>query len=231
MTGVLEPSTLSRMTLFRGLSPEQLPKINTLLNQKSFPAATNIITAEQPGEIIYVVLEGSLKVYSIQPDGSEVILAILGAGEIVGEMSLADSLGRSANVFSLEKSTLLWMDRTTFRTIRQEVPKVNDNLLEIMSRRLRMANTHLRSLAGLDVYGRVACQILTFAQEYGETASNGDILIPLRLTQTDLASLVGASRVRVNQALGFFRQRGYISVGKDGRITIRDRAALIQRAR
>lgn len=231
MSSVLNPSTLSRMALFRGLYPEQLSKIMTLLNQKSFPAATHIITAEQPGEIIYVVLEGSLKVYSTQPDGSEVILAILGAGEIVGEMSLADSLGRSANVFSLEKSTLLWMDRATFRAIRQEVPRVGDNLLEIMSRRLRMANTHLRSLAGLDVYGRVARQILAFAQEYGETTSSGVVLIPLRLTQTDLASLVGASRVRVNQAIAFFRQRSYISVGKDGRITVHDQAALIHRAR
>lgn len=231
MPGVLEPNTLAGMTLFRGLSPEQLAKINTLLNQERFPAAADIIIAEQLGEIVYVVLDGSLKVYITQPEGNEVILAILGAGEIVGEMSLVDSLGRSANVRSLEKSTLLWMDRTTFQTVREEVPTFNDNLLKIMSRRLRMANSHLRLIAALDVHGRVASQILTFAQEYGESARNGDILIPLRLTQTDLAKLVGASRVRVNQVLSFFRQRGYISVGKDGRITVRDSAALIQRAR
>ena len=146
-------------------------------------------------------------------------------------MSLLDSLGRSASVRSLEESTLLWMDRATFETVREEVPAFSDNLLEIMSRRLRMANSHLRLLAALDIHGRVASQILAFAQEYGEGAPNGDILIPLRLTQTDLANLVGASRVRVNQVLSFFRQRGYISVGKDGRITVRDRTALIQRAR
>ena len=231
MPGVLDPSTLSRMALFRGLSNEQLLRLNTLLNHKSFPAGTNIITAEQPGEIIYVILGGSVKVHVTQPDGNDVILAILGAGEIVGEMSLADSLGRSANVFTLEETALLWMDRTTFRTSPREMPEMAANLMKVMSRRLRLANTHLRSLATLDVTGRLASQILAFAQEYGETTPGGDDLIPLRLTQTDLASLVGASRVRVNQALGFYKRHNYLSVDRNHYLTVHDKTALAQRAR
>jgi CRP/FNR family cyclic AMP-dependent transcriptional regulator len=72
-----------------------------LLQERSFPAGASVLTAEQPGEAVYILLKGSVKVYVTHTDGSEVILAILGTGEIVGEMSLADSLGRSASVTTL----------------------------------------------------------------------------------------------------------------------------------
>jgi Crp-like helix-turn-helix domain len=87
-----------------------------------------------------------------------------------------------------------------------------------LSRRLRLADTNTRCLAALDVHGRIAVQLLAFAREYGEPISDAGVLIPLRLTQTDLGGLVGASRVRVNQVLGYYRKRCYISLDKEGRI-------------
>jgi CRP/FNR family transcriptional regulator, cyclic AMP receptor protein len=202
------------------------------VQERSFTAGASVLTAEQPGEAIYVLLKGSVKVYLTHTDGSEVILAILGTGEVLGEMSLADSLGRSASVSTLEDSTFLWMDRKTFLSSMEEVPAITRNLLGILSRRLRLADTHTRSLASLDVHGRVAAQLLAFAHEYGEPVSDGGgTLIPLRLTQTDLGGLVGASRVRVNQALGYYRRRSEISLDKEGRITVHDEEALARRAR
>jgi len=123
------------------------------------------------------------------------------------------------------------MDRKTLLASMEEAPVVARNLASILSRRLRLANTHTRSLAALDVHGRVAAQILAFAREYGEDLPEGETRIPLRLTQSDLAALVGASRVRVNQALGYYRKRGTISVSSDHRITIHDQEALERRAR
>ncbi len=231
MPARVDPVVLSEVALFRGLSPEQLSKLASLLHERTFPAGTNVITAEERGEGAYVILDGSAKVYVTHTDGTEIILAILGAGEVVGEMSLADSLGRSASILTLEDSTLLWMDRRTFLWSMEEMPAVARNLVGILSRRLRLADTHTRSLAALDVHGRVAAQILAFAREYGEPLPGGDILILLRLTQTDLAGLVGASRVRVNQALGYYRKRGTISLNKDHRIIIHDEEALARRAR
>jgi CRP/FNR family cyclic AMP-dependent transcriptional regulator len=223
--------TLAEVPLFRGLTAGQLAELDALLHRKSFPAGTQIITAGQPGDIAYVMFKGSVKVYAEQPDGSEVILAILGPGEVMGEMSLVDSLGRSATVVTLEESNLLWMDRATFWTNLRRMPTMTYNLVDILSRRLRLANVHAQSLASLDVPGRVAGQLLAFAQEYGESVPDGGILIPLRLIQSDLASLVGASRVRVNQALGFYKRRNYLSVGPDHRITIQNPAALARRCR
>src|SRR5215210_5515689 len=214
------------MPLFRGVPARELERLAPLLQERSFPAGTSILTAEQPGEAVYVLLKGSVKVYLTHTDGSEVILAILGTGEVLGEMSLADSLGRSASVTTLEDCTFLWMDRRTFLSGMEEIPAIARNLVGILSRRLRLADTHTRSLAALDVHGRVAAQLLAFAREYGEPLANGDTLIPLRLTQTDLGGLVGASRVRVNQVLGYCRKRGEISMDKAGHIIVHDEEAL-----
>ncbi len=226
-----ESCILSEVALFRGLPADQLSKVEAGLRRRTVPADANVITAEEAGETVYVVLDGSVKVYVTRPDGSEVILAILGAGEIVGEMSIADSLGRSANVMTLEETRFLLMDRGTFRASVEELLTMAFNLTNILSRRLRLANAHLRSVAAMDVSGRVAAQLLILAQEYGEPSSSNGTLIPLPLTQSDLAGLVGASRVRVNQAIVFFKKRRYLSVGTDRRITVHDADALARRAR
>lgn len=225
-----DPTTLSGISLFRGMPTRELERLAPLLHERNFPARASVLTAEQPGEAIYLIIEGSVKIHLLTPEGTEVILAVLGPGEIVGEMSLADSLGHSANVTTLEESALLWMDRRTFRSGVEGSTVLGRNLADVLSRRLRLANAHLLSLATLDVPGRVASQLLALAHEYGEEASDG-VLIPITLIQADLAALVGASRVRVNQALGFFRKRNAISVDKDGRITVLDADVLARRAR
>lgn len=227
--GPLDPAILSEVALFKGLSPEQLAGLAPLLHRQTFPASTNLITADQQGESAYIILDGSVKVYVTRTDGSEVVLAILGPGEIVGEMSVADSLGRSASVLTLEDSILLWIDRRTFLSSMREMPTIARNLVDILSRRLRLADTHVHALAALDVHGRVAAQLLAFAREYGEPLPGGDVLIPLRFTQSDLAGLVGASRVRVNQTLRYFGKQGYVSTGRDKRITVHNLDALTRR--
>ena len=223
-------SALLGMALFRGMAQHELERLAPLLHERSFPAGASVLTAEQPGEAVYVVLRGSVKVHLLTPDGAEVILAVLGPGEVVGEMSLADSLGRSASVTTLEESIFLWIDRTNFRSGIEGSPVLARNLADILSRRMRLANAHLLSLAALDVPGRVASQILSLSREYGKETTDG-VWIPIRLTQSDLAALVGASRVRVNQVLGYLRKRGLISIDSEGHFTVHDENALAQRAR
>jgi CRP/FNR family transcriptional regulator, cyclic AMP receptor protein len=225
-----EPSTLAELTLFRGVPARELERLAPLLHERSFPAGASVLTADQPGEAIYIIIEGSVKIHLLTPDGTEVLLAVLGSGEVVGEMSLADSLGRSADVTTLEESTFLWMDRRTFRSGVESSATLARNLADVLSRRLRLANAHLLSMAALDVPGRVASQLLGLAKEYGQETPEG-IRIPIRLTQADLGALVGASRVRVNQALGYFRKRGQISMDKQGLLTIHEKDALARRAR
>ena len=227
---MIDADALARIPLFEGIPRSEITLLLGHLHEKSFPAGTNILIAEQPGEAVYVVLMGSVKVHAIRPDGTEVVLAVLGAGEVLGEMSAADSLGRSASVVTLEETDLLWMDRRTFRASVDSSTLLARNLGEVLSRRVRLANARLISLASLDVPGRVASELLSLAREYGQVTPEG-VRIPMRLTQANLAALVGASRVRVNQALGQFRKRDLISIGKDGRVILRDEETLARRAR
>jgi CRP/FNR family transcriptional regulator, cyclic AMP receptor protein len=143
------------------------------LHERSFPAGASVITADQPGEVIYVIRFVSAKVRTTRPDVTEVILAVLGPGKMVGEMSLADSLGRSADVVTPQESVFLLMDQEAFRATAEEVPDGGRNLTRVLCRRLRLANTHSRMLCTLHVPGRVATQILALAHEYGELLPTG----------------------------------------------------------
>jgi CRP/FNR family cyclic AMP-dependent transcriptional regulator len=226
MPALSDPRLLGHLDLFRGLSTPDLVRINDLLGRTKFPAGATILTATQPGEAAYIVMDGTLKVSVIQENGQELILAVIGTGEVVGELSLADRGGRSADVVALEPTTLLWIDRSSFDQLRRDMPAVTENLIKLMARRLRVANGQLLAMATLDVHGRVARQLLLLADVYGEKLQNGDVRVPLRLTQGDLAGLVGATRVRVNEVLVGFKKRKYLSVDSRYRMTIHDREAL-----
>jgi len=230
MSAVEDTKALSRMLLFEGLSEQELKRLNNeLLHRKTFPAGTNIITVAQRGEVVYILLEGSVKIYVDQLDGSEVILAFLGPGDTFGEMGIIGSGGRSASVLTLEPCTCLAMDRKTFLQCLRTMSNLSYNLVRLLSRRLRLANEQIQALSSLDVRGRVARQLLAFAQRYGEPNVNSEVLIPLRLTQTDLASLVGASRERVNQVIVDLKEQDFISVDATHHITVHDLQALIER--
>jgi len=224
-----EVEALAETALFEGLTTEHLEAMRQHMRRKTFPAGTNIVTAEQPGDVLFVILRGTVKVQVEQLDGSEVILAVLGAGQSIGEMSMTDRLVRSASVVTLDESTLAWMDRATFAGYQQLIPRLLLNVAVILSNRLRVANAQIQALATQDVYGRVARQILSLADAYGKDDGKGGRLIPLRLTQGDFANLVGASRVRVNQALVLFKDQHYVSVDAGHRITVHNADALAAR--
>lgn len=223
---VMSMCDITGIDLFQGLTPAQLAQVSSRLYSRLFPAGSNIITADQPGEVVYIIRSGTLKIHIEQVDGADVILALLGPGDIVGEMSLIDSSGRSASVVTLEESQLIWMGGETFQELLRNIPAFAQNLVRILSARVRLANELIQALATLDVNGRVARQMLAFAEKYGQPHTNGSVLIPIRLTQGDIADLVGASRKRVNQAMVFFKQQGYLTVDDKGRITVQDRKAL-----
>jgi CRP/FNR family cyclic AMP-dependent transcriptional regulator len=230
MTAFEDPRELEMLPLFEGLSADELGKLNELLRRRTFPSGTRVMSAQQPGEALYVLLTGSVKIQLDREDGSEITLALLGPGDTVGEMSLVEREGRSANVVTLEDTTFLWMDRASFLDCLQSMSQLNYNLVRQLSSRLRLANQKIQALSTLDVAGRVARQILIFAEQYGR--HEGKVIrIPVPLTQSDIAEMVGATRERVNHAMVAFKQQGTLSVDAQHRITIHDRAALAERCR
>lgn len=211
---------LSYIQLFEGLTPTQLDWVAQRAHRRIFEAGRNVMTIEQPGEAVYIILHGTVKIH-IEQGERDVILAILGSGDMLGEMSLIDSVGRSASAVTLESSLMLWMDKITFNYILDNFPPVARNLVRIMSSRVRLSDQLIQALATLDVNGRVARQLLAFAEKYGRE-KDGITQIQIALTQGDIADLVGASRKRVNQAMVSFKEQGLIDTDAEGRIGIKD---------
>jgi CRP/FNR family cyclic AMP-dependent transcriptional regulator len=230
MTPLLDAIDLETIPLFRGLTPAEQRHLHDLLGVRTFPAGVDILTAEEPGDVAYIVLDGTVKVQVVRPDGTAVILAILRAGEIAGEMSLIDQLGRSATVVAMEQTTLAWLTHADFWNCLRSMPTMAFNLAGIHSRRLRLSNAHVAALATLDIEGRLADQLLALGAEYGEATADGGCRIPFRLTQGDLAALVGASRVRVNQILVSWKQNNFLTVDGQRVVTLLNRSALAELA-
>lgn len=222
-----DSQALAAVPLFRGLPAEALAHLGERLRRRVFSAGASVITAEEPGEGLYILLAGSVKIFLDEADGSEVTLAFLGPGDSVGEMSLVDRAGRSANVVTREESVLLWMDRATFTDLLRDHPALTENLVRELAARLRAANDMIRALTTLDVSGRVARQLLVLGDHYGEPVDGAaDVRIALALNQREIADVVGATRERVNRVLVALKRQGTISVDSHHRITLHDREAL-----
>jgi CRP/FNR family transcriptional regulator, cyclic AMP receptor protein len=220
---------LCQIALLRGLSETDLRQIRERLHRKVFPASTPLMTAEQPGEVIYFIVSGTVKVHVEQADGRDVLIAILGPGEIVGELSAFAPHERSASVLTLESSKLLWTDSATFKNWLKTMPLLAFNLADILATRLRQANEQIQALAALDTESRVARQLVSFAEKYGQPRANRDVYIPIRLTQSDIAALVGATREHTNKILVSYKERGYISANQNYHLTVHNLQALANR--
>lgn len=217
-------SLLADIELFTGMTPTQLDWVAQRAHRRVFEAGRNVMTIEQPGEAVYIILQGTVKIH-VEQGERDVILSILGAGDLLGEMSLIDSVGRSASAVTIENSLLLWMDKITFNYMLDNFTPVARNLVRILSARVRLSDQLIQALATLDVNGRVARQLLAFAEKYGHT-KDGATQIRIVLTQSDIADLVGASRKRVNQAMVLFKEQGLIDTDAEGRIAIRNNEGL-----
>src|SRR5215210_3331647 len=220
---------LAEIELLKGLTPTQLEWVAQRAHRRVFEAGRNVLTIEQPGEAVYVILHGTLKIHIEQGD-RQVIISILGTGDLLGEMSLIDSVGRSASAVTLENSLLLWMDKISFNYMLDNFTSVARNLVKILSSRVRLSDQLIQALATLDVNGRVARQLLAFAEKYGRE-KDGATQIRIVLTQSDIADLVGASRKRVNQTMVLLKEQGFIDTDAEGRIAIKDNEGLARYCR
>jgi CRP/FNR family transcriptional regulator/CRP/FNR family cyclic AMP-dependent transcriptional regulator len=143
---------------------------------------------------------------------------VFGKGEYFGEFSLFDGLPRSADAITLERTECYTLQRSDFDNVILKNPKIALKLLEALTRRLRSTDQMVEDLIFLDVYGRVAKKLLELAETHGTPTEDGN-RIDVRLTQQELASMVGASRESVNKVMGYFTDKKILSTDKH-RITI-----------
>ena len=214
---------LATVPLFGGLDRPELQRFAELTREKTYPRGSVILFEHDPGDSLFVVRSGRVKVVLIGEDGREVILGMLGVGEHFGELALIDDRPRSAHVIAMEDSDLLVLRREDFRARVESSPSVAWSLLTELSRRLRQADDKIGGLVLLDVPGRIARLLLDLAAE------SGGPLIERSLTHQTIAQMIGASRETVSRAMKDFQEAGSISVVRR-RITLVDRPALERRA-
>src|SRR5688500_6265154 len=130
---------LADIDLLAGLTPTQLDWVAQRAHRRVFEAGRNVMTIDQPGEAVYVILYGTVKIH-IEQGERIVILSILGAGDLLGEMSLIDSVGRSASAVTLENSLMLWMDKLTFNYLLDNFQPVARSLLSIFLACFRLSD-------------------------------------------------------------------------------------------
>ena len=209
---------LKQVPLFADLADEDLRELIAVAKRRIFRNGEVIFHREDPGQVLYVIKEGKVKISLISPEGQEISLVVFGKGECFGEFAILDGLPRSADAVALERVECYTLQRSDFHKAIMKNPKIAIQVLEVLSKRLRTTDQMIEDLIFLDVYGRVAKKLLDLADTHGTKVDNG-IRIDVRLTQQELASMVGASRESVNKVMGYFTDKDFISTDKH-RITL-----------
>ena len=195
------------------LKEDQLRALSAEGVVKSFPKNAVIVSEGDETDSLYIVMAGRVKVFVSDEDGKEVVLGMQGPGDYFGEMVL-DGGPRSASVMTLEPSRFAVIPKSKFREFLHTYPAFSIHLIEKLIRRTRALTENVKSLALMDVYGRVARLLLDLSIDEG-----GRLVVNEKLTQQDIASRVGASREMISRILKDLTAGGYISVNKK-RITI-----------
>ena len=205
---------LSRIEFFSELDEPQLGRIAEVAQFLSVPKDKIIFNAGDQADAVFVVASGKVKIVVTTPDGKELILAMLGAGQVFGEMALLESGPRSASVITETAVELLAINRADFQRILASEQSISHRLLAILSQRLRRANSKMQSLAYIDVAGRLARYFMDLAKDHGQRLGNGWVVVR-RPTHADIANSIGTSRETVSRLINEFEEGfGMVNKGK-----------------
>ena len=216
MASTVSTAVLKAVPLFASFPEDQLRMLTTVVTRKSTPRSTTIMAGGDPTDSLYIVLSGRLKVMMSDAEGKEVILSILGPGEIFGEMGLIDDEPRSATVVTIEPCELLSLAKRDFKKSLAENFEMSMAVMRGLVRRLREADRKIGSLALLDVYGRVARLLIDMSESV-----NGQKVVTKRLPKQDIAKMIGASREMVSRVMKDLQTGGYIEM-RGSTIVLRD---------
>lgn len=220
---------LVQAPLFLALDPEGAAALRASLTERSVAKGEIIFQEGEAGDRLYVILEGKVKLGRSSNDGRESLLAILGPGEMFGELSLFDPGPRTSTATALTDAVILALSNEQLRPWLAGRPEVAAALLQALARRLRRTNEAMADLVFSDVPGRVAKALMDLGEKFGEITAEG-LMVTHDMTQEELAQLVGASRETVNKALADFAQRGWIRL-ESRQVMILDVERLGRRAR
>ena len=207
----LRADLFRKVPLFADLDQPDLDSLFAVATRRKFPKDSVVFFEHDPGDSLFMIVSGRVKVTILSEDGREIILSVLGEKDFFGEMSLLDKEPRSATAIAMEDTEVFILHQREFLAIVEKRPRVLVLLLAVLSSRLRKANHQIESLALLDVYGRVAGVLLEMAKENGTRLQDGRICFR-RPTHHEIANMIGATRETVSRMISDLNRQGYIEI-------------------
>jgi len=203
---------LKKVSLFDNLNDEQLEHVLRISHRKTFPAGTVLFHEKEMGLTFYVVLSGSIKLFTRSGSGEEKVLSLVSGGESFGELSLLDGRPRSASAQTLEKTTVLEIASEPFMSLLQAHFDITRGILAELCRRLRATNEHVNDLTFLDGRTRVLKNLIALANRTGKREGNL-ISIPMSLNYDELAQMAGVSKPVLADVVRELETRGVLQFG------------------
>lgn len=225
MTAVSEH--LQRIPFLAVLAAADREALAASAKRRRFGRGRAIFYKDDPGESLFIIEKGSVRIHLPSPQGADLTLAVLGGGDFFGDLALLDGGPRSASATALEETETTVLDRADLADILESRPQSAMAVLAVVAQRLREADEMAGDLAFLDVGGRLAKKLLELAAAHGLQRPEG-VLLDMPLTQEGLADMIGVTRESVNRQLSLFRRLGLIG-GEGRRFLILDAEALRRR--
>ncbi len=218
---------LTAVPFFAGLDGDALQRVAAGMRSRRFRRGEVIFHVGDPGDALFIIVSGEVKIGLPSEAGEEAILVRLQPGDVFGELALLDGAPRSATATALSAAETVVLPRDRFRELIANEPAVRDALLASLALELRRLTTHVEELHFLDITGRLAACLVRLASDGGTTLPDGEVRLRTSLTQGDLAAMVGSTRQSVNKLLGQFASDGLLRIERDA-IVLTDIEGLAQ---
>jgi len=217
MSKLTSRAILAANRVFSVLSGETLDRVAMLANRRDAPRGTVLFTQDDPGDALYGIISGRVRISSLSPEGRQLHLLDLGSGEMFGEIALLDGGPRTASATVTERAALFRIDRRSFGNLLEQEPHLAVRLLEALCERLRWTSELAEDLSLLSVEGKIAKRLHLLLGQFGTESERGR---ELAIAQADLAAFLGLSRQAVNMQLQEWRKEGWLELSRN-RIIIR----------
>ncbi len=222
---------LEEAPLFSVLHPRDLRSLATKFQVVTYRKGEVLFREGEPAERLFLIDTGRVKLSIRSSAGQELLIGVLGRGQIFGELSLLDRGPRAMDASAMEETRVFALPSDNFWTVLENRPALARRLLELMARRLRRADQTSQDLVFFDAPTRLARRLLELAEEHGQAEARSEsIRITVRITQEEVAQMIGVTRESANRLISSFAGRGWIS-WNDGYPVILQPETLIRRAR
>ena len=218
MQAIDNAALLRSSALFGNVSEEMLARIGELAQRRSMPKGSLLFSQGDAGDSFYGILAGRVRVSAMSPEGREIHILELGAGETFGEIALLDGGPRTASATITEDANLLILGRRHFREILESDGSLALHLIEHLCERLRWTSELVEDLSFLPAHAQIAKRIWLLLRDFGRDTADGCVL---SFSQADLATFLGLSRQAVNGHLQEWRDEGWLEISR-GKLLVRD---------